>query len=49
MKTYTVNFNGNVLAEIKVGFESIEVVRAMDGWGRSISVDDIEIEEVSEE
>jgi hypothetical protein len=45
-KTYEINFAGNILCKLKVSGDTIEVEAAMNGWGDSIQLQDIEVIEI---
>lgn len=48
-KKYSIDFNGNVLAGLRVKNNKIEIIGAMNGYGEGIRTEDIKITEVKDE
>ena len=49
MKTFEIDFGGNVLAHLIIVDGKPHVMKAMNGWGNYIEISDINIKEVEVE
>lgn len=49
MKTFEIDFGGNVLAKIVIENNEPKVVACINGWGHSVDIEKINIKEISEQ
>lgn len=49
MKTFEIDFGGNVLAKIVIEDNNATVIACIDGWGHAVDLDRIKIKELEVE
>ena len=47
MKTFEIDFGGNLLAKIVIEYNEPKVVACINGWGHSVDIENVLIKEIA--